>query len=698
MAAKRRRKKPRKRAAGRPAASQRSTTAGAFALAVAVFGGCADEPATPVIDRGVETVAEAAPDPQDAAVDDLIAYAAKRRAEIDFTTQPPWREVAGADPYALLHDGDRTLGLERRGRLVVLDPRGDPGDTPRTIETVVGASALRRVGDTLVIASETTGELDVVQAESLAPQMRRRVEGVASIRDVAHGAREGRLYLTDSHRHRVLAVAWPPTTAGALPAETIDDDCRGAQSVMRVEDWLVYGCVLGHRLVARRVAPDGALGAPVVIEHDGPIWSFDAAAASGGGLHLLAGGVEDHPLDRTDGGFGYIDSFVFAYDVAADATVTSRPAINASAHGLVTPKRVRWTRAPDAAIATGYGADVVLTLRLSEPPQVTAATIAAGITDFVGTPADGWFADPLLDAWIRTRPGQPPRWVRTAELPRTASSRLGEALVFSTLMAPGGLSEGRRSRFSCETCHFEGRTDGRVHWTGRSDVHATTKTLRGLLANRPHFSRALDKTTAKMVHAEFRVANTGTDQDPWFSVAPADVPWLSQLQVDGLGDPIDPVTLRRAVVDFLADFTPDENPAVHGRTTLTETERRGAALFAEHCVSCHAARTIADDPSTDVAPEGWPALVLSPTGGLVWGSAGRHETGPEPLVHPDGPRTPSLRRLWVKRPLLTNGSAATVEDVLASVRLGVDAVHGAGAGTELDATSREALAAFLDLL
>ena len=59
-------------------------------------------------------------------------------------------------------------------------------------------------------------------------------------------------------------------------------------------------------------------------------------------------------------------------------------------------------------------------------------------------------------------------------------------------MAPSSSSEGAKSRFSCETCHFEGYVDGRTHHTGRGDVRATTKPLVGLFNNRPHFSRALD--------------------------------------------------------------------------------------------------------------------------------------------------------------------------------------------------------------
>ena len=109
----------------------------------------------------------------------------------------------------------------------------------------------------------------------------------------------------------------------------------------------------------------------------------------------------------------------------------------------------------------------------------------------------------------------------------TTEERLGEALFFTTLMAPGNSSEGSHSRFSCETCHFEGYVDGRVHYTGRDDVRVATKPLRGLFNNRPHFSRALDADLATVSHHEFRVAGKGSGSDPWFVLRNEDYPWLA---------------------------------------------------------------------------------------------------------------------------------------------------------------------------
>jgi hypothetical protein len=692
-------RKRRKRAAG-------SALTLALALAPAWALGCGGSPVAlerdPVADGGAMAEPDGEPSEIDAAITELVDYTARKRASLDFGALPPWSARSGADPWALLADGSRTLGLLRRGAVVVLDE--DAGVIARAA-TMVGATAIVRVADALVIASEATGELDVREADTLAPHRRLALPGVASIRALAWGADEGRLYLADPHRHRVLAVRWP-AAAGEVPEVETIDTCGGALSLARVGEWLAYVCLLDHRVVARRVGADGQLGPAATIEHDGPIWSFDAVARDTGALALVLGGVEDHPLDRSDGAFGYIDSFVFVVEVEPAATPVARRRhlLNVSEHGVITPKRVRWaSSAGTTAMVTSYGSDVALAItwpsgNAQSAPTIETHHVGPGITDFTGTLDRGVMASPLLDAWLVTRPGQPPRVMPVPDPTddRTPSERLGEALAFTGLMAPHATSAGRRSRFTCETCHFEGTTDGRTHWTGREDVHATTKTLRGLLNNRPHFSRALDRTTAGMVHAEFRVANRGTDFDPWFSLSRADAPWLATLGAPP--DPLDPVTLRRALIDFLAAFTPEPNPAVHGLVAFTPVQAEGARRFELRCESCHRARLVADDPASAVPFERWAELVLHPSGGIVWGSEARHRTGVTPYVHVDGPRVPSLRRLHVKRPLLTNGSASTVDAVLDAIRLDAPEVHGGGPGRRLEAEEKQALAAFLELL
>jgi hypothetical protein len=265
-------------------------------------------------------------------------------------------------------------------------------------------------------------------------------------------------------------------------------------------------------------------------------------------------------------------------------------------------------------------------------------------------------------------------------------------------MAPWNKSDGRLSRFTCETCHYEGYVDGRTHATGRGDIRATTKPLLGLFNNRPHFSRALDPNMATMVDNEFRVAGSKSDHDPWFALGPSDLPWMQKLGVEG---PLAPERLRQALMTFLMEFTHRPNPSVVGRTRWSDRERAGAELFRDRCESCHQARLVADDPSTRVAFGAWEPLVMAPEGAIVWAKAEYEKTGVIPYVNEKGARVVSLRRLYKKHPYFTNGSAPDLADVVDKVQFAGDQFVHEGSlaqGSTLTGGEKQSLLAFLDLL
>ncbi|HVI01342.1 MAG TPA: hypothetical protein VM869_21640, partial [Enhygromyxa sp.] len=396
----------------------------------------------------------------------------------------------------------------------------------------------------------------------------------------------------------------------------------------------------------------------------------------------------------------------------SESQLTRRAAINVSEHGVVTPKWSHWvaSETPTLELA-GFATAERLRLRfdddLASAPQIERHAALPGTTAAVAL-ADHTLlaANPLLDGWLRLGPGDRVALDRVDDPrdDRSFEERLGEALVFTTAMAPWNRAEGPRSRFTCETCHFEGRGDGRTHFTGRERdgqrVHATSKPLLGLFPNRPYFSRALDRSMAQMVDNEFRVANRHSGRDPWFVLGDADLPWLRELV--GWPGEVDGEQLRRALMAFLQRFSMPSNPAAHGRDRFTDLERSGAAVFAATCEGCHRARVVSDDPSTQIDFADWEALILSSNGPIVWASADYVATEIEPRVHADGARVPSLRRLWLKSPYFTNGSAQQLDALLASVRRTAAGVtHGAGPippEQQLDAHEREALAAFLQLL
>ena len=640
----------------------------------------------------------------------LRTFEQQRRASTNFATLPPSDQVMGPDPYriAALHGGG-LVGL-LRGDSAVVRLDGDGAEQARVAAPrSPGGLAVSSQDDVLVVG-EADRELAHYRIEhgQLARVATLPVDALG-MRGVALAPDARTAYVIEERTGRLLAVSLERDRAHAFRAAGARElgRCHGPIQVEAIAGAVVVDCLLDHAVEIHR--DDGAI---VRIHHDGPIWSFALHREPDGGLLIAAGGVEDHPLEREDGGFGYIDSYVYVYRVARGASAPERlAAINTSALGVVTPKWLALRAAGDGAVAVttaGYASPSLLTLTwrggdFTAAPAVSQAALLPG-TNAAERLADGALvaADPLLDAWVVQRGGEPRTVaVATAQPVRAPLSRVGELLFFTTMMAPWNSSEGKLSRFTCETCHHEGYVDGRVHFTGRDTVHAATRPLYGLFNNRPHFSRALDKTTTQMVHAEFRVANRHNGRDPWFALSAADVPWLAQ--VPGIPAELSPQQLREAFMTFLADFSHRANPAATSHAQFTDLERAGARVFRDRCAGCHEPRLVSDEPDSRVAFERWESLVLSPSGPIVWTNAAYAKTGVVPLVHPDGARVPSLRRLYKKWPYFTNGSAHSLAELLDRYAASPSATYHDAAPADpalvrLTTDDKAALLGFLDLL
>jgi hypothetical protein len=640
------------------------------------------------------------------ALEELRRFETLQREQTDFARAAAVREPFGADPYRVagLPDG-RVLGLLRgSAELLLLDSELA---TLGRAQAPARASSLAVGGQGVAFAA---GELEArVYRYRYAPDLRQmdslEVPGLHSLRALAYGPPDV-LYVASQESSELFVVSG---ASGPEPVvQSLGQLGRSPERLAVAGRYLVATCLLDHSLVLLELDPSGRpSGRSWRAVQDGPLWGF-AAASWGQGVLIAASGVEDHPLDRRIGSFGYIDSFLYVYELSAAAGLQRRLALDTSEHAVLTGRAVSLdvSGAAPSIVVMGYGSPRTLSVRLSpelELAQLETSESPPGSADLLQLP-DGRLvsAHPLLDAFSVAPLSGATRIVPVPSRdPRTPEQKLGEALEFTSLMAPHNSSRGPLSRFTCETCHFEGGVDGRVHHTGRCDVVATTKPLRGLFNNRPYFSRALDPDLATMVNNEFRAAGAGSGKNPWFALDPAAQPWLAALGVGG--EPVSPAGLRRALASQLMLAAHPPNPFARPVRAWSPDEAAGAALFRQRCETCHESRLISDDPQSRVPFEDWHELVFSDAGPIVWARSDYEQTGIVPLVHPLGARVPSLRRVYAKYPYFTNGSAPSLEAVVRQARWSSQRFyHRAPAEMrglgELSPAERRRLEAFLRLL
>ena len=600
--------------------------------------------------------------------------------------------VFGPDPARLLRlpaTGHTLILLRNASKIVLCDPDLkilSSAAAPR------GAVALGLIETDIVIAGgDLSGRLQPYRITGNHIQLLPAIDlpGVVSVRDLVV-SESGSLFLLDSFAGNLVQVQLP-AFGGALPqdrpvATRLLPVGAGPLNIRSAGDHLVVNLMLEHTILVIPLR-DGAprLEEASKIVNAGPLWSIEVSVDAQT-LVIAAGGVENRPLSREAGEFGYIDSFLYLFRLPKDQNGRYRwqegdrenrrryRAVNLSAYGILTPKALHFTPfgGPRRRLwVTGYGGEQAAEFVVG-PNDVSVARllkVMPGISDALVAPHSGGtgltYTSALLDraASVDVDSGEVLNILAFDAARATPAAQLGEMLFFTDLMSPHNSSQGHLSRFTCESCHFEGLVDGRTHFTGRANVFATTKPLHGLANNVPLFSRAGDDTLSAMVMAEFQVANQ--NRKAFFAIPTDRHPWLPA--ADTWPETLSPLDLRKALLAYFVHFNPKVNPWRIAHPTLDDRARRGLAVFKDRCADCHQP-LVSTRTRQGIDFEQWPDWLTSQDRDLVWGAPFSARTGVRPYVADTGARVPSLRRVWLKRPLFTNGSAGTVREVLSRFR------------------------------
>lgn len=307
-----------------------------------------------------------------------------------------------------------------------------------------------------------------------------------------------------------------------------------------------------------------------------------------------------------------------------------------------------------------------------------AATVAALVAIpglIVPGLADGDTPDPVASdefEWAL------PAWMPTPPVPEDNAMSVAKVALGRHLFHDARLSVDRT--LSCASCHIQGLafTDGQATATG---VHGTPGHRNvPSIANagyfptltwaNPHFTRIELQVLAPLFGSEPLEMGAGGHEDEIFARLAAD-PYYAAAFPDAFPDRPAPdlFTVTRSLAAFVRTIISVDSPfdrALYGRdgTAISESAKRGLALFFDHrleCYHCHSGVLFTDTVQSSTLP--FPEISWHNTGlynidgagGYPPGGRGLHEfTGrPEDMGRF---RTPSLRNVAVTAPYMTGRS------------------------------------------
>lgn len=518
-----------------------------------------------------------------------------------------------------------------------------------------------------------------------APAFRAALPRRGGFRDLALDPARGLIHVVDGVRDLLLTL----DASGALVATTPTPP--GVYRIIPVADRaLALLSGPSPRLALCPLQPDG-------LPASAPIPAPRAAPARDGvydqTLDLLwLVGPEPGPPRRADGPLRHLRSTLVSLRPSSLVAGDARPvlSVDLGAHGLVDATRVVSTGRLLAIAATGSDA-VAFVDPSTTPPTIT--TFATGPAPVGLAPCgDAVLVAHRLDATLLLL--HPDRGVlsRLALAPPPDPDDL--AALGARLFHRAGLWRSPTAdAITCNTCHWDTGSDHRMQPGFLERRHELTRPLGGIGAVAPIFTTGGADSLAQAVEGLVR----GLDDRFWQGPRHGGAWWEQPLRllVPG-GKPLtlSPGRVREALLTFVATLPRTPGPLRVGDPTPSALVRRGFELFADQCASCHA-----------LTPDMRGGLRLPPDRALDWLQARGlafaapvwSRAGIEPSFHPQGNRVAPLVDLGRPGPFFSNGSAASLSEVLARLRPGTTSVHGGQPGETptVPADQRRALEAFL---
>lgn len=626
------------------------------------------------------------------------------RAEEEAGREPRYLVASTADraerrhasPDSLFVDGKGRLwaGSSLRGEQVEVRMAGEgegEGERIRLGEKRRGprgkgrclAGTGRLAGIDVCVGEDEPGGLVVFGPPEVAASLESALSRRAGFRDLALDGAHGLVHVLDGVDGvlRTLALDGRLVSTAALSP--------GADRVLALGDGpLAVFARSGARLGL--LSRDGH-GLPCVPELPVPRTAPSRAAVwdEARGLLWLAG-PEDAEVRRADGPIRRLRSFLTAH--RPEALLAGDPvpehAIDLGRLGLVDAVDLALLGGRIAVAAAG--SDRVALFDAADPSAGPPLLLDAALAPRALAAWSGLLAvaahddDSVLLFDLAAGASRPPLRLALDERPRDGPEEVGRRLFTRAGLTRTAAADA----FSCDTCHWDGGSDGRLHPGLLESRLETTRPLDGVGQTRPIFSTAGAETLADAVEGLFRSLD-----DRFYAPAPAGPWWEEPREValeGGRRVSVSASEARVALTRFVASLPVRPGPLRRPGEPLSPQAREGHALFERDCASCHAPIV---DERTGRRPEDVASWLRDRP--LVFAAPIRARTGAAPELTPQGTRVPPLRDLGRPWPFFTDGSAPTLDAVLRAYRPGARRVHGGEGPDVYGAADLRALRTFL---
>lgn len=549
------------------------------------------------------------------------------------------------------------------GRLAVAARRTGPLGTRRC---VAGGG---RLPDTVCVGRSEPGGL-AWWGGDFAPALPRR----AGYADVAADGGRGVVWVLDP----VERVVWTLDERGGIVARVAVPESAYRMGRLGADHlWVLSGT---EPRLAVLPAAGPPIGVPLVAPQRDAVWDERR------GL-LWTVGPEDRVVRRSDGPLVGAGSALVGRPIEGLLQGDPRPKAVLSLETLGAVDATAVALAGDVLAVAATGSDHLLLARWAGGPVApgegraapragdpsreergsasgfTTALLDGGLAPWAVAPVDGGVAVvSRLDDAVRlvevggggagegSLVGGAARTVALDDTPRAGAVDLGERLFYGALLwerRPG-------SDVTCNTCHWEGGTDHRLHPGFREERWEITRPLWGMGAVAPVFSAGHAPTLEESVEGLVRTL----DPRLW---EPATSPWWlegREVRVKEGVARLDAAGVRLALLAWLRSRPVPRAPLRAPGEPLSTLAEAGRALFLRDCAACHrAAPTMSGGAAESTGP-------------LVHGAALFAPVGVAPPFTPDGTRVSPLLHPARGGPWFTNGAATTLDDVLRGVRPG----------------------------